>query len=481
MKLRKIIYTIAVSTITLLTISSCQLVDVLDKRPPYDADLDGAITNAKTAELALVGVYSKLPQYEGDWYFQVAQSFTTGLMRRPSWWTSGNAIFWYERSWPTLGVISDGEWDNSYEVIKNANFLLSKLDGITDFPEGRLDGLKGELHFLKGFAYHRLIVRYAQYWDMNSKLGIIIRDDLPSLETYRKNRSTVEDSYNVVLDNLDIAISSAPKYSDSGYGSSIAAKAIKAKVLMDMGRYSQAAELAAEVISETELEGTYNDVFAKASTSKEILFARKISGVEVSKMSTRNDAVNGGKWGMTQTYINLIGDDPRASVIYGDSMQVDYKGTLSDEFRSAPIKKLSNVANDLPIIYLRAAEMYLVRAESLMRSGASISDSYAPIAILRRRAGAVAEMPTTADALEEAILKEWLIELGCENGSEWFAVRRVGVERLLEINELLKTAYDEQKSPELKESYLKQIENRRIFAIPSSEIESNSVTQNPGY
>lgn len=480
MKLRKIIYTVAISAITLLSISSCQLVDVLDKRPPYDADLDGAITNAKTAELALIGVYSKLPQYSGNWYFQVAQSFSTGLMRKPTWWTAGNAVYHYERNWPTLGVSSDGEWDSAYNIIKNANFLLSKLDEINDFSEGRREEMRGELHFLKGFSYHRLIIRYAEHWDLNSKLGVIIREELPAIGLDKKSRSSVQESYDIAINNLDVAINSAPKYDDSGYASSIAAKAIKAKLLMDMGKYSEAAELASEVIAKTELEGTYADVFTKASSSKEILFARKISGVEVSNMSTRESAINDAKWGITQSYIDIIGDDPRASVIYGDSVMVDYRGTVSEDYMSAPVKKLSNAANDLPIIYLRAAEMYLIRAEALMRSGASIADSYAPIADLRRRAGAEVVIPSTPDDLEDAILNEWLIELGCENGSEWLAIRRVGIEKLLEVNDLLNTAYEEQLE-EAKAAYINRIGDRRIFAIPSSEINSNPVTQNPGY
>ena len=38
-------------------VSSCQLVDVLDQKPEFEADLDGAITTPAAVELALNGIY----------------------------------------------------------------------------------------------------------------------------------------------------------------------------------------------------------------------------------------------------------------------------------------------------------------------------------------------------------------------------------------------------------------------------------------
>lgn len=42
-------------------VSSCQLVDVLDQKPEFEADLDGAITTPAAVELALNGIYYSLP------------------------------------------------------------------------------------------------------------------------------------------------------------------------------------------------------------------------------------------------------------------------------------------------------------------------------------------------------------------------------------------------------------------------------------
>lgn len=44
-------------------VSSCQLVDVLDQKPEFEADLDGAITTPAAVELALNGIYYSLRKW----------------------------------------------------------------------------------------------------------------------------------------------------------------------------------------------------------------------------------------------------------------------------------------------------------------------------------------------------------------------------------------------------------------------------------
>ena len=79
---------------------SCSTSDFLDQQPSYEADLDGAITNADKVELALIGVYSNLPS-PGYYsiYGTAPGSFKAGTMRKPAWWTRGNAVYYYERFW----------------------------------------------------------------------------------------------------------------------------------------------------------------------------------------------------------------------------------------------------------------------------------------------------------------------------------------------------------------------------------------------
>lgn len=107
--------------------------------------------------------------------------------------------------------------------------------------------------------------------------------------------------------------------------------------------------------------------------------------------------------------------------------------------------KLLNDANDMPVIFSRVSELYLIKAEALYRSGASISEAYAPIRKLRERAGAEIILPANNEELETAIFNEWMLELSFENWHEWFAMIRFAgytekpdFTRLLALNKTLK-------------------------------------------
>lgn len=466
---------------------SCSTDDFLDKQPAYEADLDGAITNANKVELALIGVYSNLPS-PGYYsiYATAPGSFKAGTMRKPAWWTRGNAVYYYERYWPVLSGTNDYDWGLDYELIKNSNFLLGAIEGINDFEGNRKDEIIGELHFLKAVAYERLMSKYTQYWDINSELGLIIRNDLPGLDNVLKERSTVAESYQMILDELEIAIEKCSDYTVCSQASKVAAKGLKTRVLFNMGSYADCIAMADEVLSHTDnaLAPAYSTNFTNWDSTNEILFARVFGGSDIPDLENRMTAFASGKWGPSSNYIEFLGDDPRYGAIIGDTVVVDYRyGSSGTVYTNPTVKKLVNSANDLPIMYMRTAEIYLLKAEAIYRGGGSYEDAYVPIAAIRARAGADPVPHATQAEIETAILSEWLIEMSFENWHEYFALRRFGVEKLLERNTQLKAALDKAiaKGADAEAQYRKRIEDFRILPIPSSEINGNPVEQNPGY
>lgn len=476
--MKKIILFIA----AIILFSSCELVQVLDKKPPYQADLEGAITNPKTVELALNGIYKQLPADGFNVQFPLcAGSFTAGTLDRQSLYTSGNAVYYSERYWPLLSWLGDPDWDYCYSVIKNSNFLLSAVDKIDEsaFKGTRKSEIIGELKFLKAFAYSRLLFRYTQFWDNTSKYGLVFREDLPEIGNAQTGRANVEESYKKIFELVDEAILKAPDYSSCEQASKLAAKALKTRVLFMKGEYSQALSLVNEVLPETYLENSYSNIFSETTNSKEVIFAKVFGVSDAEATSVRVSAFGEGKWGPTQKFLDILGDDPRYSTIVQEGLTIVWRNKTYSDLKS--VKKYMNSNNSMPIIFFRTAEMLLIKAESIMRSGGSISDAYAPIAQLRGRAGALIDTPSDMDELKEAIFNEWIIELSFENWHEWFAARRF--DKLLDLNAKLKEALDKEfeKGQEMGEAYLKRIEDRRIMPIPSSETNSNPVEQNPGY
>ena len=447
-----------------LGVTSCDIVDVLDKKPAFEADLEGAITNPATVELALNGVYYNLPGNGFNVIFPTSGGpFKAGTLRRQEFTGEvGNTIYYSERYYPTLSYSDTYEWDDDYSIIKNANYLEEALNGIDAgaFEGNRKEEVLGEIYYLRAFAYFRLLVRYGEFWD-------------------------------------ETAIEKAPEWSNSAQASKEAAHALKAKALFYSGKYQEAIQAIDDAIDTNQNlpEANYGDIFDKFTTSEEILFARFYDQNDAANTSTRETAYgnstlkNQGYWGPSKEYVDLVGDDPRAQAIFSNVDSLEYRGTTAYNLKS--IKKFLNAANNMPIIFSRVAELYLMKAEALYRTGASISTAYAPIEKIRQRAGATIQVPTTTEELEDAIFNEWMIEMSFENWHEWFTqlrfagfTERPDFTRLFQLNTLLKENYDEEceASASQGEAYYQRIIDRRIESIPSSERNSNELAeQNPGY
>ena len=484
-----------------LGVASCDIVDVLDKKPAFEADLEGAITNPETVELALNGIYYNLPGNGFNVIFPTTGGpFKAGTLRRQEFTGEvGNTIYYSERYYPTLSYSDTYEWDDDYSIIKNANYLEEALNGIDAgaFEGNRKEEVLGEIYYLRAFAYFRLLVRYGEYWDETSPYGVIIRNENPSVENAKKPRATVAASYEEILRQVEVAIEKAPEWSNSAQASKQAARALKAKALFYSGKYQEAIQAIDEAVDTNQNlpEANYGDIFDKFTTSEEILFARFYDQNDAANTSTRETAYgnstlkNQGYWGPSKEYVALVGDDPRAQAIFSNVDSLEYRGTTAYNLKS--VKKFLNAANNMPIIFSRVAELYLMKAEALYRTGASISTAYAPIEKIRQRAGATIQVPTTTEELEDAIFNEWMIEMSFENWHEWFTqlrfagfTERPDFTRLFQLNTTLKENYDEEceASASQGEAYYQRIIDRRIEAIPSSERNSNELAeQNPGY
>ena len=214
-------------------VSSCQLVDVLDQKPEFEADLDGAITTPAAVELALNGIYYSLPGNGFNVIFPtVSGSFKAGTMWRQEIVSAGNAVYYSERMLPTLSFSDATEWDADYAVIKNANFLETACNRMSDgeFSGNRRAEVLGEIAYLRALAYFNVLVRYCEFWDMNSEYGVVMRNEAPSVSNALKARSSVADSYQYILDQLEIAIEKAPDWKKLSQASKEAAKALKTRV-----------------------------------------------------------------------------------------------------------------------------------------------------------------------------------------------------------------------------------------------------------
>src|SRR5690606_31798790 len=101
-----------------------------------------------------------------------------------------------------------GYWKAFYDQIDAANSVLKLIPNVADegFGGSRKQEILADAHFLRAMSHFQLLRFYGQFYDRSSTLGIIIRTEPADFTTRDKKRSTVEETYNLILADLDRAI-----------------------------------------------------------------------------------------------------------------------------------------------------------------------------------------------------------------------------------------------------------------------------------
>lgn len=433
-------------------ITSCELANVLENNPPNNLVPENVIQNEDDAKALLNGVYTTITSRVSSYYYMYTElipSTLIGSMSRVAAGTTAGQFAANDLKFDNPDVRN--LWLIFYKVIDLANNVITLTE---EFPDSEFSGTNkseiiGEAHFLRAMATFDALRYYGQFFDQSSALGIVLRTEPSNFVTRSKARNTVAECYAQIIADLDFAIANAPGYTVSYRASKTAAKALKAKVLLFQEKYAEAAALADEVINDgtTSLEADFETAFSNGINSSEmILMAHRDENSDIDDNNRKR--FYSGQPGETW-FATLMDVDPRKAFTYS--------GTT--------ILKTNNVSTFRPTYFLRLSEMYLIKAEGLAFSGATLPEASEPLNVIRNRAGIGDTPALNMDELKDDIFNEITRELAFENGSEWFAAIRFG------------------KAMTLKPSVTSS--NQYILPIPEEEINGNGeltlADQNPGY
>lgn len=435
----------------LSTLAACNLVNVTDISPVNQLSEDEAITNIASAEKVLAGAYG---QIRGGLELTAYSPGSAGQLGLTFGATGENV--YVNNSVPSDDVYNSGIYTRWYKVINTTNHVIEKTV-LLEVTTTRKDEIVAEARLLRALAHFYLLRFWGQFYKMDSPYGIVKRDR-PVADANPLPRNTVKECYDLVMSDLDYAIEKATDFKQPVYGSKTLAKALKAKVLLYAGRYGEAAVLAQEVIVENKvrLEKTFGDVFKNKFNSVEALFATPFDD-----KSERNNkpSIFRVTYTLTPEYRSMMANDARKAVaittVLGNG------------------KFLGTTLNNLPLAadteyFMRLAEVYLIRAEALVRSGGSFADARNAINAIRKRAVMPDIILDTKPGLLEAIRMEKIYELGGESGEEWFDMVRYAVEGDIIIGNIKPTV---------------KSETQYILPIPLNTVQAGKgvVVQNPGY
>lgn len=352
---------------------------------------------------------------------------------------------------PTNLIVANW-WNALYQGIRRANVVINRVPSV-QMDETLKQRYLGEARFLRALFYSDLARGYG---------GVpLIESDQPDLSS---ERSTLEETYELIEDDLLIAIDALPEKSEFGESNlgratKGAAKALLSRVYLYMNRFADAARLADEIVvsGQYDLEPVYFNAFSREFEhgTESVFEIGGIGGLEgtagggneyVASQGVRGTPNQG--FGFNRPSLDLINsfetDDPRLEatviflgetidgiVILGDAGTPDVTSdgqpeTYNQKTWVGSIVPAESRAHNRRLI--RYAEVLLNGAEAHAEEG-NIPKALEYLEIVRERAreGNASILPeiteTNPGVLLDLIFEERRHELAMEGFRFWDLVR----------------------------------------------------------
>jgi len=491
--MNKIIKILAVSFL-LVALYSCN--DILDNpQPSTSISQEQALNSPGGVEALRASLYSRLHSF----------GYSTSLLLAPS----SLADNMYIRAGSTRFVGQNennegthvGNWGGAYDLINDANLIIGGI------PEGVLDvavlqQYRGEAYMLRAFAYHNLARTFSYEPGMSPStgdgagfnLGVILRTEpvLSDAQAAFLPRSTVEQTYNLIISDLEEAIRLLSN-GDAGspnFVTRAGAEALMARVQLYAGNYQQANDYASDAIANspaalvdpTGVESMFDET---TGLNPEAIFTVTVDpNSESLGTNSSISAYTSQQWGAqvpTQDLLDLyeVGDarlawyGPCFDDVSGNAFVNCLAthpsiggGTETLEFQKYEAERGQFADN---YVHFRIAEMLLIQSEARVNVP-SIGDPLSPINELRQARG-VADLTTITI---DDILDERRRELVAE-GHRFFDLKRLG----RAIRKAPETPVDDVPFNDFR--VLDNIPDGEVSLSEANAEEGNILIQNPGH
>ena len=342
-----------------------------------------------------------------------------------------------------------------YKSILSANNVIENSEDATEIAEAK---------FLRALSYYKLVKSFGAV-TVNLEASPSLTDTsilarVPAMDVYS----------NVVVPDLNDAISGLSTTITNGRASRYAAQALLGKVYAAMGNYASAATNLGAVVNGASgagiaLEANFSDVFGfENEGNSEIIYATQISSSIVDEYGFGSDFWN---W--------FVGDDSKADFPVDSDLVAAFDASdatgATDLRRAVTLDAAGTTAVKFPKdggnggehdwIEIRLGDVILLYAEALNENG-DPTGAATQLNKIRNRAGLANTTASTQADLRTAILNERRLELAFE-GHRW--------------DDLVRTnTVDAEMGTTVNSNYY-------LFPIPISEILATGgvITQNAGY
>src|SRR5690554_5829568 len=199
-----------------LSTSCSRLVDVVDVDPPNHLVPENVARDAEGARYLLNGTYAML---HDQYYYMFTEFVPSGLAG-----TATRGGFLLNQQFVDNAVMPDladvrNIWTAFYKLADHANWTITLTEELpaSELNEAGKNAIIGQARALRAMAHFDALRYFGQFYNLESPLGVVVRT-VPSDFTNRNSaRSSVADTYSLILEDLDFAIEHAPAYSEPIY------------------------------------------------------------------------------------------------------------------------------------------------------------------------------------------------------------------------------------------------------------------------
>jgi len=470
---------IALVLLILFTASACQE-DFLDTDPTDGFASTVMFETIEGANLALNGMYRYLyafhPGYgwgygNHEGYGHMAHLLDMDLMGedmvRGDLWVFSSLYRWIAHR-DQSSDLNHERWRMPYAVINKANNILFYMDDV-DAPSTQKNRIKAQAHAARAFAYHHLVMMYAPaYADDPSAPGLPL---YTSLGQEGHPRSSVSEVYDLITADLAEAIALFDGVNARPHRSHInlaTAHGFAARVGLAMDDWTAARDHAGAAINyhgsdQLFTQEDYPDQFALIYEEDED-GEMEVVGYDFTAMSGFNNAAESSEWMwgslikeehatiyasfMSQmdprfmTYASLGAQKKITKALYDQIAETDVRKNLWVPPDKSFVGEYDGFGADIPpltqmkmlvqevgswaadYIYMRLAEMYLIKAEAEARGGNDAAAAQTLYDLISTRDHAYTLSTNTGEVLIEEIMLHRRIELWGE-GHRWIDLKRM--------------------------------------------------------
>jgi len=390
--------------IVLMLIAMTACSDQLDLYPRSAVSADSELTE-DDVESFLIGVYASVQNDPGRESYIFPDLLGGDLNTSGSTNGAGTNVFISNLLRPEHGYVA-ATWRGYYSALYQVNTLISALARMTDTPSRRQIG--GVAHYFRGYIYYNLVTKFG---------GVpLLKEN--TLE--KQARSSAEDVWAFIEEELTIAIAQAPGFStdleaDFYLVSREAAQALMARVKLAQGKNGEAATLAEELIASPSFRlDSFEKIFRTASNT-EVIFAFRNQTAE----SNINMSTLFYTYAHPQSGSYVYKPNPGAMTMFEAG---DLRAAISvdtHEGLNVVNKYPSGQQGTDPLVVSRLAELYLISAEAQGLAGITRLND------LRAARGLGPVSASTDEEYLNLVLEERRRELFAE-GFRWVDLVRTG-------------------------------------------------------